>query len=242
MLTTGIIIAVLFLAFRVLLPGKVELKDVSLPKRKFRKIYGLTYLLLIILIPFFSWLIYLSLTRLSVESTEGLLYNLYPDRSLWVIAAGITGFTLGIIIAFGLLKVYLKDQYNDFWSLYDAMYAFRAFSLLKGFLLLFGIAAATLTLLSQRAHFKVFENRIEVSRLLEWSSHVFEYEEIKALNYRLSFIAPSGKVVYRPHFEIVFDGDYYWNTRIDLREPDEQDAEVFQYISSRAEIKIEEKE
>ncbi len=95
------------------------------------------------------------------------------------------------------------------------------------------IAGLTLTVLGKNAHFKISAEKIEVSRLLEWSSRAYSITAIKEINH-IRNPDPEDNEVFKPYYEIVFDDGYTWNSKMDLREPKGSDEQVFIEVSKYA--------
>ena len=238
MLTIGEILMGLFLGFYFFLPVKEGIKVVALAPEKFKKVYPFVYLLWIISGLGLGFLFYLQLQRPAIEMVPVYSHNLYPDASFWTSTAFISGFSLATIALFVWIKLIFKSEANDFWILYDRMYKFRATLILKVLTIILAILAIGLIVLGERSKFKIFEDRIEVSRLLSLSNKSYSFEDITELNHKQSFIAPNGDRVLKPYFEVVFKDGSKWNTRMDFRVPLESDKTIFEEISQRTSLEI----
>jgi hypothetical protein len=238
MISSTAIFTAILISLRFLFPSKIKRENISLSDSQFKKTFLFVYLLWIItglIISGFVYWINYQIENISIGNFE---YNLYPDTLFWIGSSAILGFPLAILITFILIKIILKEKSNEFWSLYDIKYKFKAFFILKVIIILFAILGVTLNYLGRNSHFKINSTKIEVSRLLEMSSQEFELNEIREIKYILTFTAPNGNIVNKPHYEIIFKNGYIWNTRMDLREPQDDDDKIFKELSHNSNVKI----
>jgi len=232
MISVGTILGILFAGLKYFMPSKVNVADISLPKSTFKRIYLLTYVLWILSGIALTALFYFLLQGIEQKTTHEYIFALYPDSTFWIGVSAIAGFSLGIVAMFALIKAILKEQSDEFWALYDDLYKFRATSLLQAMAVFLAAFAVIQIGLGKNVAFKIYPDRIRVSRLYEISSKVYSMDKINEINHRLTFIAPNGNRVDMPHFEIVFEDGYSWNTIMDMREPQEIDGEAFLEISN----------
>lgn len=139
---------------------------------------------------------------------------------------------------FVFIRYHLNDTSDEFWALYDNLYKFRASIILRVLAVVLGILGIVLIRLGDNAEFKVYSEKIEVSRLFEMSSKEYPMNQVKEINHRLTLIAPNGNKVNKPHYEIVFKDGYSWSTILDIREPKKSDDEAFLNISKNSGVKI----
>lgn len=238
MISTSAILISVILGFRFLFPIKVKRESITLTDSEYKKTYFLLFLLWLISGGILSTIIYLINNKTKSSSVENFDYNLYPDTQFWVGSSVIIGFLLAILITFGLIKIILKDKSNEFWTLYDLKYKFKAFFILKILIILLTIIGVTLNYLGRNSHFKISSKEIKVSRLFEMSSQEFKLDQIREINHILTFTAPNGNIVNKPHYEIIFTNGYTWNTKMDLREPKIEDDKIFQELSLNSKVKI----
>ncbi len=235
---TSLIVSLIFLAFKFLMPIKSKSEVPDFPKEKFTKIYAITYLAWLGGGALLAWGLHSWFSYFYQEEKEIDHFSLYPDASYWIGMAVILGFSLGLVCMFWAVKAFLKDQSEAFWARYDKIYSFRATPLLKFLCLLLALTGLVFMNLGRNAHFDVSPTEIKVSRLFELHSTLYSMDQINEITHYAYLEAPNGNMVFKPHYEILFDDGRIWNTTVDIREPEDRDDEVFEKISKWSGVEI----
>lgn len=159
-----------------------------------------------------------------------------PIPILW----GGPAILLGIISAAPLLhwlyRALLGGRYPRYTracnerSGYDGWRAFRWLSTLV--LLGTGIGF----FLVSRTYTRFEDRRVEIGRPFALRAATYDYGRVTAIEHRATFVAPSGKVIHRPHHIFRFDDGTAWDARTStLRDPvPGLDGEIADLISRRS--------
>ena len=237
MISAGAVFAIVILGLRFLLPSKVNRESIRLSDSEFKKTYLLVYFTWIAFGIILSYLVYKLNMWSGIGGPDEYNYNLYPDMMTWIGFSTIVGFALGIILCLGLVKLLLVEKADEFWTLYDIKYKFRAFITLKILITILSISGIALTYLASKSYFKITDNGIAVSRLFELAEHNYNYKDIKEIKHEMGYSALL-RAVHKPHYEIIFNDGYRWNTIMDFREPRKEDKAVFEELSELADKEI----
>lgn len=232
MISVGAVLIALFVGFKYTMPARVNPEQITLAQATFKRVYALVYLLWLLTAAALAALFYFLLTGINPAPKE-FLYDLYPDNPFWIAVSAVLGLSLGILAVFGLVRLMLKAQFNDFWSMYDQRYAFRATVILKVLTVLLASVGLTLIVLGKNACFKISPEKIVVSRLFEWSSREYPVRAITEIIH-VQLPGPEDNETFKPYYELVFSDGYRWNTRMDMREPQDSDDRVFEQIAEFA--------
>jgi hypothetical protein len=236
MYTSILLLFVLFLGVNVF-KSKDEVAVDELPKPLFLRTYLLIYISWFFLGCLFAFIEY-TVNKELENKAHDFVFNLYPDNNFWIGTSIIFGFAVALVVCFGGMEIILKNRAGSFWLTYNKRYPFNAKIFLKILLFLLTIVGISISQLGHRAFFKVYEDKIEISRLFELEKNEFSMDEIIELNHLQLYLAPSGEKVNKPHYEILFNDSSSWNTLVDMRLPSKKDSMYFEYISTQSGILI----
>jgi hypothetical protein len=169
------------------------------------------------------------------RETPETLILLRPIRYFWMVPS----LFLGILTAPSPLdarnRALLGERYRRFERYceekqgYDAR---KAYALLAAL----AVPAALAFYLAGPTSFTRFtKDGIEIGRPLSFRSEFRKYSNVRTIEHRATFRAPSGRTVHRPHYVIGFDDGESWSTRGLLREPvPEVDDPMARLVSARS--------
>lgn len=239
MYTSIILVIVLFFGLNVFKSRKQPVTK-ELPKAVFLRIYVLLYFSWFVLGGIFAFIEY-QLNKSLLKSSQDYVFNLYPDNTFWIGISVVFGFSVSLVLCFAFIEIILKEKAQSFWVNYNKVYPFNAKILLKILLFLLTISGIAISQLAHRSFFRTYKEKIEMSRLFEWEKHEFTMDDIMELNHFQTLIAPNGKRIHKPHYEIIFKDSTIWKTTFDIREPSQNDDRYFEFISKQSGIAIQSK-
>jgi hypothetical protein len=248
MWTIGPILILMLFIFRLVMPYKIpeKFKGLTLKslENEFKKIH------LIFLVIFFILLI--STTFISIFAFEQInnnqnidnstVFNIRVDFDFWIIISIILGISVSILLLNLFLKIKLKENSVKFWIYYNLKYKFNALlilNILTGILLTTGIL---MTYLGNNSYVKISDKNIRIKSLFSLNEKVFNYSDVKNIVFNEYTTAPNGDKIYKPHYKVIFTDNYEWSSISDMREPKNDDNQIFEYISKKTNLAITSKE
>lgn len=176
-----------------------------------------------------------ALSAVALRKGGDALYVLAPDPE----SMGLPAIFLGIVSAFPALEIFLRAALRnrharfELYSMEKAAFHTRKVAVGLGWVV--GLAALAFLHYWASVVTRIGPDGIDLGTPWSFRSERIPYARVVAVQRRETFRAPSGNVIFRPHFAVVLDDGREWTTRGPLRSPPpEADLEAVTFVANRA--------
>lgn len=158
-----------------------------------------------------------------------------PPRAFWFLPA----FFLGIVCAGAGLQVgmahWLGSAYAGFRSFWRAKLPFDTWKVFEALLTVVVPVSLFTVLLGLDCYSRFTPQSLQSSTFLSLSRTEHPYSAVAEVREVEAFQAPSGKIVYRPYFEIAFQDGFVWSSRDLFHDPNfQRDQAIVEFVATKA--------
>lgn len=163
------------------------------------------------------------------------LFLMHPDGFLFLLPALFLGLVSAAIPAHFALACLLRGRYREYTHYQNLRVGFDAWKVLRWF----GLATILLFLpvgvLGLFCHTRFTQESLVNHPFFSLSEHEHPYAAVEEIRLIASFKAPSGDIVVRPYYEIVFQDGFIWSTRDELHQMEMPEiAAIIDFVSKRS--------
>jgi hypothetical protein len=196
------------------------------------------------LLPFFlffpllgyAW--YLTLkgaSGLFLQATPETLYFAQPSPYFWGLPALFLGIISSAIPMEWLYRSLLRDRYRRYERSCNERVGFDGRRVFTWFAILVTAGSTVCFLAGVKSFARFEEGGVKIGRPLAFRSVCYSYACVQAIEHRVTFRAPNGNTIRRPHYVILFDDGTSWSTRGVFRDPvPELDGRIAQSVARRS--------
>lgn len=167
-----------------------------------------------------------------VEKTR---YLILPDPGSWGVPAIFLGIITSAVPLVLLYRFLLGERYVRYIRACNERFGFDGWRVFRFMAILIVVLAAIWTVLAARSFTRFDEDEIILSQPLTAKVTHYTYAQIRAIEHRATFQAPSGAIIAQPNYVIHFDDGDTWSTRTLFRTPDPtNDESLIQFVAEQS--------
>ena len=239
---TGLLTSLIISGLVFLLPIKKKYGPISMSKSTFKRYYAIIYPAMLVFVGCMIYGLFEGLLWLDGSPSDPYLYELNSKEDQRLLVAIFCGGSIGIILTFTLVRVWLKEQEMDFWQRYDEMYAFSAKTVLVILTYACAIIGCGIQIIGSLSQLKISEDEVAVTSLFEGHFETYPLDEINGITQHGHAINGKRNSSHIPYYVISFTDGYLWRSNGQGRTPQPLDIEAINVLSSLASIEVEYKD
>lgn len=176
------------------------------------------------------------------NSFSGYVYMIRPSSEYVTIPSVLIASFVAIASPFLVLKLLLLGKFKEYFnyqSWESGLNAGKIFLLIGSTITIFFLSVI---ILGANCYTLIQKDEIKIDRFYSISTKNYSYNDIEAIYKVKKYRAPNGNILEKPYYMVKFSDGYIWTPRdyVVEWEPQDKEAEIFNYISTTSKKEIQE--